>query len=66
MLGLDPIVFTKILTMVQEVASSLFSCIIGIGEAVGKVFHAIYKGEAALVTMEVVVSAVADLIIGVV
>ena len=59
-------VFTKILTMVQEVASSLFSCIVGIGEAVGKVFQAIYKSETALVTMEVVVSAVADLIIGVV
>ena len=59
-------VFTRILTMVQEIASSLFSCIVGIGEAVGKVFQAIYKGEATLVTMEVVISAVADLIIGVV
>ena len=66
LIGLDLNVFTRILTMVQEIASSLFSCIVGIGEAVGKVFQAIYKGEATLVTMEVVVSAVADLIIGVV
>ena len=65
LVGLDPIVFTKILTMVQEVASSLFSCIVGIGEAVGKVFQAIHKSETALVTMEVVVSAVADLIMSV-
>ena len=66
LLGLELNLFTKILTMVQEVASSLFSCIVGIGEAVGKVFQAIYKSETALVTMEVVVSAVADLVIGVV
>ena len=66
LVGLDLNVFTRILTMVQEIASSLFSCIVGIGEAVGKVFQAIYKGEATLVTMEVVVSVVADLIIGVV
>ena len=66
LVGLDLNVFTKILTMVQEIASSLFSCIVGIDEAVGKVFEVLYKGEATLVTMEVVVSAVADLIIGVV